>query len=100
MYNIIDLSVLSDIPWQCLITELSDNATERSPSWMWTCYEIWHCNPKAVVSAVLANPNFAGQFNLCPYINLDANGKHQWSNVMSRNLAWQRCVSSAMVSAV
>jgi hypothetical protein len=34
MHDIIDSSVLGDIPWQCLVTEISDNITEHSPTWM------------------------------------------------------------------
>jgi hypothetical protein len=36
---------------------------------------------------MLDNPDFEGQFNLHPYVDLDADGKHRWSNVMSGNIA-------------
>jgi hypothetical protein len=99
MYNLIDSSVLGDIPWQCLVTELPLDITEHSPTWMRTHYEIWHRNPEAVIMEMLANPDFEGQFDLHPYIDLDASGKHQWGNVMSGNVAWQRCVSITIPSA-
>ena len=94
MHDTIDSSVLGDIPWQCLVTGISDNVTEHSPTWMQTRYEIWYRNPEAVVAAMLANQDFKGQFDLCPYIDLDASGRRRWNNVMSGNIAWHRCVSS------
>ena len=93
MHDIIDSSVLRDIPWQCLVTGISDNVTEHSPTWIQARYEIWYRNPEAVVIAMLANQDFNGQFDLCPYIDLDANRRHWWNIVMSGNIAWHRCVS-------
>jgi hypothetical protein len=60
---------------------------------MWTQYEVWYQDPEAVASSMLSNPDFDGQFDLCPYIDLDAHGKHRWNNVMSGNMVWRRSVS-------
>ena len=51
LYSTIDSSTLGDIPWQCLVTEVSDNINERSPNWMQEHYEVWYCDPEAVVTA-------------------------------------------------
>jgi len=64
---------------------------------MQTYYEVWYCDPGAVVSAMLSNPDFEGQFDLCPYVDLDAHGKHRWNNVMSGNLAWRHSVSVSVL---
>ena len=93
LYATIDLSTLGDIPWQCLVTGVSDDIDEHSPSWMQAHYKVWYRDPEAVVSAMLSNPDFDGQFDLCPYIDLDGRGEHQWNNVMSGNIAWRRSVS-------
>jgi hypothetical protein len=92
LYATIDSSALGDIPWQCLVTAIPDDVNEHSPSWMRTPYEVWYRNPDAVVSAMLSNPDFDGQFDLWPYIDLDARGKRRWNNVMSGNVAWRRSV--------
>jgi hypothetical protein len=76
MHRVIDLSSLGDIPWQCLVTEVPDSVTECSPLWMQMRYEVWYRDPKAVASSMLANREFDGQFDLCPYIDLDSSGKH------------------------
>ena len=96
LYATIDSSTLGDIPWQCLVTGVSDDIDEHSPSWMQAHYEVWYHNPEAVISAMLSNPDFDGQFDLCPYIDLDGRGERQWNNVMSGNIAWRRSVSISL----
>lgn len=93
LYATIDSSTLGDIPWQRLVTGIPDDTNEHSPSWMQTQYEVWYRDPEAVVSAMLSNPDFDGQFDLCLYIDLDAQGNRRWNNVMSGNIAWRRSVS-------
>lgn len=93
LYATIDASTHGDIPWQCLVTGVSDDIDDHSPSWMRTSYEVWYRDPDAVVSAMLSNPDFDGQFDHCPYIDLDAHGNRRWNNVMSGNIAWRRSVS-------
>ena len=96
LYAAIDSSSLGDIPWQCLVTGIADDIDEHSPKWMRTQYEVWYRDPEAVVSAMLSNPDFDGQFDLCPYIDLDVGGKRRWNNVMSGNMAWRRSVSTSI----
>ena len=93
MHSIIDSSILGDVPWQCMVTGFSENVDEHSPSWMQTNYEVWYRDPDAVVSMMLNNPDFEGQFDLRPYVEIAADGKRRWNNLMSGNIAWRRCVS-------
>jgi Plavaka transposase len=95
MHAFIDSSMLGDSPWQCL-TRVPDVVDERAPSWKRMSYEVWYRNPDAVVSAMLDNPDFNGQFDLRPYIDLSADGRRRWSNVMSGNIAWRHCVCWAI----
>lgn len=92
MHAAIDSSTLGDVPWQCLTTGFSENIGEGAPNWMHTTYEIWYCNPDAVISTMLANPGFNGQFDLRPYISLNSKGERSWDNVMSGNIAWRHSV--------
>jgi hypothetical protein len=93
LYDAIDSCVLSDIPWQCLVTAVPEDVNEHSPPWLQKGYEVWYRDPNAVVTSMLENPEFNGQFDLRPYIDLDASGKRQWNNLMSGNIPWRRCVS-------
>lgn len=42
---------------------------------------------------MLENPDFDGEFDYAPYIDLDMNGERVWSDVMSGNYAWRQSVS-------
>ncbi|KAN0139618.1 hypothetical protein V8E53_002280 [Lactarius tabidus] len=89
MHAAIDSSALGDAPWQCLTTGFSEGVDEGAPTWMHTSYEVWYRDPDVVVSAMLANPDFNGQFDLRAYIDLNAKGERRWGNVMSGNIAWR-----------
>jgi hypothetical protein len=93
MHAAIDSSKLGDAPWECLATGFSGDVDEHSPSWMQTSYEVWYRNPETVVSMMLDSPDFEGQFDLRPFVDLDKDGRRRWSNVMSGNIAWRHCVS-------
>ena len=93
MHAAIDSSALGDVPWECLVTGFPEDVDESAPSWMRTTYEVWYRNPDAVVSTMLGNPDFAGQFDLRPYVDLKADGTRRWNNVMLGNIAWRNSVS-------
>ena len=94
LYMVIDSLPLGDVPWQCMETQIPEDGHQDASGWRHTTYEIWYRDPEIVVSNMLGNPDFDGQFDMCPYIDLDADGNRRWSNVMSANLAWQQCVST------
>jgi Plavaka transposase len=96
LYTTIDLSTLGDVPWQCLTTKFAEDVDEDAPNWMHTSYEVWYRDPDTVVSAMLSNPDFNGQFDLRAYVDLDAKGARRWSNVMSGNIAWRHSVSGGV----
>ena len=62
-----------------------------------TCYKSRYSRLSRIQNtpaAVLqSNPDFDGQFDLCPYIDLDKHGERRWNNVMLGNIAWRRSVS-------
>lgn len=93
MLGAIDSSKLGDVPWQCLVTGFSEEVDSDAPAWMQTSYEVWYRDPDAVISMMLDNADFKDQFDLRPYVDLDANGNRRWGNVMSGNVAWRHCVS-------
>lgn len=94
LHSTIDKSALGDVPWECFVTRFPEDVNESAPSWMQKTYEVWYRNPDAVISAMLGNPDFEGQFDLRPYVDLNPDGTRRWNNVMSGNLAWRNSVSS------
>lgn len=93
MYATIDASVLGDVPWQCLVTGFSGTVDDGAPEWMRTSYEVWYRDPDAVITNMLSNPDFVGQFDLRPYIDLNADGERRWGDFMSGNIAWRHSAS-------
>jgi hypothetical protein len=93
MHTLIDASTLSDTRWQCLVMKFPEIGNKAVLIWMHTEYEVWYFNPNTVMSQMLSNPEFDGQFDLYPYIDLDEHGTQCWNNIMSRNVAWQHSVS-------
>ncbi|KAH9982991.1 hypothetical protein BGW80DRAFT_1434184 [Lactifluus volemus] len=91
LHATIDSSALGDVPWKCLITGFSEDVARDAPSWKQTDYEVWYRDPDEVVRTMLDNPGFNGQFDFCPYVELDKDRKRCWSNVMSANIAWYHC---------
>jgi len=95
LHALIDSSTLGDVPWQCMVATFDKD--NNAPPWARTDYEIWYRNPEIVVSNMVANPDFDGQFDLRPYIDLDEHKKRRWSDVMSGNIAWRHSVSRTLV---
>jgi len=50
------------------------NHGDQAPSWRHTTYEVWYRDLEIVVSNMLSNTDFDGQFDICLYIDLDAHG--------------------------
>ena len=61
-------------------------------------YEVWYHNPDAVISAMLGNPDFNGQFDLHPYVDLNPDGTCRWNDIMLGNLAWRNSVCSVLIA--
>jgi Plavaka transposase len=94
LHTLIDSSLLGNVPWQCMVTTFNKDSEDSVASpWTQTTYEIWYRDPETVVSNMLANPDFDGQFDFRPYVDLDEQQRRRWSNVMSGNIAWRHSVS-------
>ena len=71
LYDIIDSIELGDAPWKSFAVSYSgdlpcDEETEIPP-WMTAEYEVWYCDPLAVLENQLANPAFNGNFHMAAY---------------------------------
>ncbi|KAF7978992.1 hypothetical protein HWV62_44259 [Athelia sp. TMB] len=89
MYTMIDATKHGDAPWKCFSATYTGNLGEDAPSWQLAGYEVWYRDPDVVISNLLANPDYDGQFDYAPYVQLDDSGQRQWSDFMSGNLAWR-----------
>ncbi|KAG1727187.1 uncharacterized protein EDB91DRAFT_1254011 [Suillus paluster] len=91
VYATIDAIHAGDVPWECFsVTPQHDLDESDMPRWQQTEYQVWYRDPDAVIQAMLANPDFAGQFDYAPYVHYDQSGKRHWKDFMSGNYAWSK----------
>lgn len=80
-------------PWCCFQTEIEPNLPRDAPEWQKTSYQVWYHDPDTVIANILANGDFAAEFDPAPYIHIDQDGQHRWSDMMSGNFAYRHAVS-------
>ncbi|KIM70175.1 hypothetical protein SCLCIDRAFT_19107 [Scleroderma citrinum Foug A] len=86
---VIDAIPLGDVPWKSIQVQYAGNLPEPiAPNWMTKSYDVWFCDPNAVVENLLSNPDFHGHFDYAPYHEFEPMGQRQWENLMSGNWAW------------
>ena len=77
IYDMIDASSEGDAPWKCMKTVVPDDLASTAPSCKKKEYKIWFRDPDVVLSNMLANPDFDGEFDTTPYVEVDANGQRR-----------------------
>jgi len=93
MYAIIDSTEFGDVPWKCFAMSYSGEIQPNDASWKSQEYDVWFRDPDVVIQRMLENPDFHGQFDYAPYIDLDKSGKRRWNDFMTGNYAWRHSVS-------
>ncbi|KAJ2925637.1 hypothetical protein H1R20_g11456, partial [Candolleomyces eurysporus] len=91
MYSAIDAIEFGDAPWQSFSMNFSaDNEHPADTPWKSATYEVWYRDPARVISNLLDNPDFDGQFDYSAFIDVDERGQRRWNDFMSGNWAWRR----------
>lgn len=92
LFAAIDNICVRDAPWKCFETVIPDNLPRDSPEWLSQSYQVWFQDPDTVIWNILSNPDFAKEFDMTPFIDLDTKGKQHWNDFMSGNYSWQHVV--------
>lgn len=92
LYDAVDSGTLGSAPWQCLEAGFEGDVPQNAPAWRKKKYEVWYRDPDTILRNMLDNPDFDGQFDYAPYVELDKNCNRRWSNFMSGNYAWKQAV--------
>ena len=92
MYAIIDEIKHGDAPWKSFTISYAGHLGPDPPSWQLQDYQVWYRDPDVVAANMLDNPDFDGEFDYAPYVELDKSGQRRWNEPMSGNLAWRRVV--------
>ncbi|KAF8219728.1 hypothetical protein L208DRAFT_1382909 [Tricholoma matsutake] len=85
IYETIDANTLGNAPWKCFQAGFYIDLPEDAPCRKQQSYEVWYHDPDVVITNLLDNPDFNGEFGMTPYVHLDVDGKHHWSDFMSSN---------------
>lgn len=92
IFDTIDNIEQGDAPWMSMAVSLNEDLDESSPSWKRKEYEVWYRDPDTVLKHMLSNPDFNGQFDYQPYVELDEKEQRRLSDFMSANVAWNHSV--------
>ncbi|KAL0568424.1 hypothetical protein V5O48_013559 [Marasmius crinis-equi] len=77
-------------PWKCLeTTPAGDPLEQATPEWKKASYQVWYRDPDTVVTNILANPDFAKEFDPAPYVQVGVDGQRQLSDFMSGNYTFR-----------
>ena len=94
LHNTIDAIPMGSVPWQKFDVSYTGPQPEAEvPPWMEQTYEVYFRDPHQLFLNMLANPDFAEDFDYTPEQQFDANGSHRYENFMSGNWAWKQAVS-------
>ncbi|PSR76460.1 hypothetical protein PHLCEN_2v8435 [Hermanssonia centrifuga] len=94
MLETIDSIPFGDAPWTSFKVRYTGDLPPNPPPWMTAEYEVSHRDPLVCVRNMLANPDFADEFDVAPYREYDPSLKRQYTNLMSGNWAWKQAVGS------
>ena len=92
VYETIDATHYGDAPWKCFTVSYSGEASQPCPTWQKDIWEVFYRDPDVVLSQMLGNPDFHGQFDYASYVHLDKGGSRIWSDFMSGNFAFCQSV--------
>ena len=89
MYTTIDDIKHGDAPWKSFTISYTGHLGPDPPTWQLQDYQVWYRDPDVVITNLLDNPDFDGEFNYAPYVEMDKSGQRQWNEPMSGNFAWR-----------
>ncbi len=92
MHELIDSTPLGDAPWTTMEASYTGELPANPPSWMTAKYELCFRDPRVCARNMLANPDFAKEFDTTPYREYDGRMVRQYCNLLSGDWAWEQAV--------
>ncbi|THG95987.1 hypothetical protein EW026_g5759 [Hermanssonia centrifuga] len=90
MHELIDSTPLGDAPWTTMEASYTGELPANPPSWMTAKYELCFRDPRVCARNMLANPDFAKEFDTTPYREYDGRMVRQYCNLLSGDWAWEQ----------
>ena len=98
LYSTIDAIKQGEIPWNSFsITYNGVCPQQNPPTWMNESYEVWFRSPLQVLKGQIANPEYENMMDFALKW-VYHKGKCQYSDLLSRNWAWDQAVCHALLT--
>jgi len=94
LYETIDSIDHGNAPWHSFTTSYAGEIGPNAPSWQTKEYTVCYRDPRVVIANLFDNPDFNGQFEYAPYVEINQSGERCWNEFMSGNLSWRHAVSN------
>lgn len=88
----IDAIEVGDVPWQSFVCTPAPDAPADAPDWMKQDFEVWFRDTDLAIQNLLANPDFAGEFDTVPYQEYAEDGTQRYCDIFSADWAWGQAV--------
>jgi hypothetical protein len=100
LYKTIDNTPVGDVKWQSFsATYTGTRPTVNAPPWMDQSFDVWYRDPREVIRNMLANPDYAQEFDYRPYREFSTESDtRQWKDFMSGDWAWDQAVRTDFTS--
>lgn len=93
LLDAIDRTDHGEAPWYRFSIQFSGTLPyDDPPSWMQEEYDVWFCDPRTVLTNMLKNKDFDGEFDYSPYKEFKG-AKRRYQNLFSGDWAWKQAVS-------
>ena len=93
LYDTIDRIPVGGVQWQSLSVSYNGPQPETdAPPWMEQTYDVYFRDPRDLFLNMLANPEFAEDFDFTPKRVFDSSGTRQYEHFMSGDWAWKQAV--------
>jgi len=92
LHATIDAVKLGNAPWKSFKMLYAGEIGPNAPTWQTTDYEVCYRDPSVVVANMLDNPDFDGEIDYSPYVELNRSGERCWNEFLSANLSWRHAV--------
>ncbi|KAF7965204.1 hypothetical protein HWV62_45085 [Athelia sp. TMB] len=92
LYDRIDASTVGEARWDSFSVKYDGPPVKpghETPDWMLQEYEAWSRDPVQLIRNLVANPDFADEFDYTPYHEYDHQGTHRFQDFMSGDWAWR-----------
>ncbi|KAG1880017.1 hypothetical protein F4604DRAFT_1879912 [Suillus subluteus] len=92
LYKTIDKTPLGDVRWQSFSVHYNGERPDTdAPPWMDQVFDVWYHDPREVICNMLANPDYAKEFDYRPYRKFSTDDdERQWKDFMSGDWAWDQ----------